>query len=145
MSASRQSVLREMLAGPVNDADRQLLWTLAGLAAVGIALAAYLSLFPRDAGFLYFIAGIMFASAACVAAVSLRLKNHDYSPAGILWLMATIGVFEVWTVVVMGVSLMSRWWAHGQPGYHVGVSAIVGLAPLLISIWVLGRKLRKAS
>ena len=134
-----------MFAGPVKPADGQFVWTLFGLVAVTVALAAYLSLFPQDAGFLYFFIGIMFASSACTAAVSLRLKHHDYSPAAVLWLFATIALFQVWNLVVMGVSLLSRWWALGQPGYHIGVSAVVGLIPLLISIRVLGRKLRKAS
>ncbi len=142
-SASQQSV-REIFAGPVSREDRQLLWMLIGLVAVDVALAAYLSLFPIYAGFLYFIMGIMFGGAAVNAAGILRLKRH-YSVAGIFWLMTTIAIFSVWNLIVMWVSLLSRWWAPSQPAYHIGVSAVIGLVPLLMGIWLLGRKLRKPS
>lgn len=142
-SASRQSV-REIFAGPVSREDRQLLWMLFGLVAVDVALAAYLSLFPTDAGFLYFIVGIILGGTAFNAVGFLRLKHH-YSVAGIFWFLTIIAIFSTWNLVVMWGSLLSRWWAHGQPGYHIGTSAIVGLIPLLIAIWRFGLKLRKAS
>src|SRR5438045_4432875 len=116
-----------MFAGPVKPADGQFVWTLFGLVAVAVALAAYLSLFPQDAGFLYFFIGIMFASSACTAAVSLRLKHHDYSPAAVLWLFATIALFPVCNLVVSRASLLSRWWSLGPPGSHFGVRAVSSL------------------
>jgi len=142
-SASPQSV-REIFAGPLAREDGQLLWMLIGLAAVDAALAAYLSLFPRYAGGLYFIVGIVFVGTAFNVAGILRLKRH-YSISGIFWFMATIAIVSIWNLVVMWVSLLSRWWASSQPGYHVGISAAIGLLPLLISIGLLGRKVRQAS
>jgi hypothetical protein len=72
------------------------------------------------------------------------LKRH-YSVAGIFWFLTIIAIFSTWNLVIMWVSLLTRWWAHGQPGYHIGTSAIVGLIPLLIAIGRFGLKLRKAS
>jgi hypothetical protein len=72
-STSRQS-LRHIFDGPVIREDTQLLWMLIGLAAADIAMAAYLSLFPVNAGFLYFVVGVLFGAIAFIAAASMRFK-----------------------------------------------------------------------
>jgi hypothetical protein len=141
-SASRPTVLREMLAGPVSREDRQLLWMLGGLAAVDVAMAAYLSLFPLYAGFLYFIVGILFAALAFIGIASVRFKNH-YSPAGIFWFLATIGAFQALNLVVMWAGLLISWRVSGRPGYPIAIGALLGLAPLAVGVWQLGRKLRR--
>ncbi len=144
MSSASQPSVREIFAGPATREDGQLLWMLVGLVAVDIALAVYLGLFPIYAGFLYFTMGIMFGGAALNGAGLLRLKRH-YSLAAIFWFITIIAIFSIWNLVVMWVSLLSRWWAASQPGYHIAISAIVGLVPLLIGIWLFARKLRQAS
>jgi len=140
-SASQQSV-REIFAGPVTREDWQLVWMFAGLVSLDVAVAAYLSLFPIDGGFLYFIVGIMFGASVLIGAGSLRFKHH-YSAAGFFWFLASIGAFQAWNIVIMWGSLLSRWWTHNQPGYHIGIGAIVGLIPLVIGIWKLGQKLTR--
>jgi hypothetical protein len=142
MSSTSQQSVRDLLSGAAISEDRQLLWMLYGLVAVDVASAAYLSLFPLDTGFLYFIVGIMFGASAFIGVGAARFRRH-YSPAGILWFLATIGAFQAWNVVVMWVSLLTRWWAHNQPGYHIAAGAAIGLIPLLVGISLLARKLRR--
>ena len=141
-SASRQP-LRHIFDGPVIREDTQLLWMLLGLAAVDIATAAYLSLFPVYAGFLYFIVGILFGAVAFMAAAGMRIRNH-YSPTGIVWFLATVGAFQAWNIVVMWAALLISWKVSGHPGYPVAVGAAVGLVPLPVGIWQLRRRLRQS-
>ncbi len=143
-SASQPMVFREMLAGPVRREDAQLVWMLVGLTAVDVGIATFLSLFPVDAGFLYFIVGILFAAVALIGVASTRFKSH-YSPAGIFWFLATVGAFQALNIVVMWAGLLISWKASGHPGYPVAIGAAVGLVPLPAGIWLLGRKLRSAS
>ena len=141
-SASRQS-LRHIFEGPVIREDAQLQWMLVALAALDIGIAAYLSLFPMDTGFLYFIVGIMFAAIAFIATAAMRFKNH-YSPTGIVWFLATVGAFQAWNIVVMWAALLISWKASGHPGYPVAIGAAVGLIPLPVGIWQLRRRLRQS-
>jgi len=138
--SGNQPSVREIFAGPVTREDWQLVWMLAGLVALDVAVAAYLSLVPVDGGFLYFIVGIMFGASVLIGVGSLRFRHH-YSAAGFFWFLASIGAFQAWNIVIMWGSLLSRWWTHNQPGYHIGIGAVIGLIPLLIGIWRLGQKL----
>lgn len=142
-SVSRQP-LRHIFEGPVIREDTQLLWMLIALAAVDVATAAYLSLFPVYAGFLYFIVGVLFVAIAFIAAASLRFKNH-YSPTGIVFFLATIAAFQAWNILVMWGGLLISWKATGHPGYPVALGAAVGLVPLPVGTWLLRRKLRGAA
>ncbi len=142
-SASQPTVFREMLAGPVSREDAQLVWMLVGLAAVDIGIATFLSLFPLYAGFLYFIVGILFAAIALIGVASTRFKGH-YSQAGIFWFLATIGAFQALNIVVMWAGLLISWRASGHPGYPIALAAVVGLVPLPVGIWQLGRRLRRS-
>jgi hypothetical protein len=143
MRSASQASVREIFAGPATREDGELVWMLVALFVLDIALAGYLSLFPVDAGFLYFIVGIMLGALAFDLAGLLRLKRH-YSFAGIFWFITSIGAFQAWNIVVMWVTLGTRWWAHHQPGYHIGVGAAVGIVPLLVGIWKFGSKVSTA-
>lgn len=49
-------------------------------------------------------------------------------------------VFNLWNASVTGVSIGTRWWASTQPSYHFGVSEMVGVIPLLVAAWLIGRR-----
>jgi hypothetical protein len=142
MSSTSQQSLRDILRGAAQHDDRELLWMLIALLGFDVVVAAGLSLFPIFAAWLYFIVAIMFGGTALLIAGLLRLKSH-YSVAGIFWFMATIGLFQLWCVIVMWAGVLTGWWASNQPGYHLALSAAVGLVPLGIGTWLLGRKLRQ--
>src|SRR5438445_12257180 len=75
-SASQQSV-REIFAGPVTREDWQLVWMFAGLVSLDVAVAAYLSLFPIDGGFLYVIVGIVSGASVLIRVGSTSFKNTN--------------------------------------------------------------------
>jgi hypothetical protein len=142
MSSTRRQSLRHIFDGPVIREDTQLLWMLIGLAAADIGIAAYLSLFPVNAGFLYFVVVVLFGAIAFIAAAGMRFKNH-YSPPGIFWFLTTIAAFQALNIVVMWAGLLISWKVTGHPGYPVAIGALFGLAPLPVGVWQLGRKLRR--
>src|SRR5260370_29883758 len=121
-SASQPTVFREMLAGPVRREDAQLVWMLVGLTAVDVGIATFLSLFPVDAGFLYFIVGILFAAVPLLGVASARFKRH-YSPAGIFWVLAAAGALQALNIGVMWAGLLISWNASGHPGRPFPVRA----------------------
>ena len=138
--------MRRWLAMPLHRQDSWLRWMLVALAAIDLATTVALSAHPRY--WLYAEFGIyVLGSVGFTGLVLLLLRTltPDFSPAAVLWFIATILVFNVWNFVVMVVSAWTGWWHDAQPGYRFLISALLGVMPLIASIGVLTRKLRLIS
>jgi hypothetical protein len=116
--------LRGWLAMPLQRQDSWLRWMLVALAAIDLATAVALSAHPRY--WLYAEFGI-YALGAAGFTVLMLLLVKAFSPAGVLWFLVTILVFNVWNFVVMFVSAWTGWWHDAQPGYRFVISALFGV------------------
>jgi len=144
MSSTSPQTIRDHFRGAAKSDDRELVWAMVALGVGTLLGAALLSFHAIPYGWVYYIAATYVAGLALLTLATLRLQQH-YSLAGIFWFVTSIGLFQLWNSVVMWVSLLSGWWASGQPGYHLVISAAAGLIPLFVGIWQLGRKVSKAS
>ena len=79
-------------------------------------------------------------ATAIVASVVIGLRIRAYTRAGIILYFSTIIAFNVWNAAVTGVSILTRFWASGQPIYHLGMSVAVGVIPPVIGMIVLARR-----
>lgn len=89
-----------------------------------------------------FIVPAAFAAIA-VAVISLQMRQRAYSPTGNRIFVVTVLVWLVWGLAVMQFSAHSGWWVPQprlQRGWHFLVSALVGVVPLLVGAWLLGRR-----
>ena len=134
--------IREIFAGPASHADRELIWTLAAIALFDLCAGAYLTVLPQRNGFFYFEFALYLAAVLlqCLPLLRLRYnKSQQYSPAGVSWLLVTVGAFIGWNLAIMLVGIVTRWLEN--PVAFV-LSVFVSLAPLLVGIWNLQRKLQ---
>ncbi len=125
--------MRAAFALPLIREDSQLVWLLILLMLADIVAGGVIS-FEQAGGPIwirgcYFGAGTYFAGVAVILIAGLRFKNH-YSVAGLFWILATILTFHVWNLAIISANL--------------GVTAAIGLLPLLVAIWQLRQKLRRA-
>ena len=139
--------MRAAFALPLIREDSQLVWLLILLLLADIVAGGVIS-FEQAGGPIwirgcYFGAGTYFAGVAVILIAGLRFKNH-YSVAGLFWILATILTFHVWNLAIISASILIGWWSAHQPGWHLGVTAAIGLLPLLVAIWQLRQKLRRA-
>lgn len=127
-------------AARVRRSDRQFRWILLGIAAMYLAVGAVMSLSwhrgPNPAGPVI----VLVVAVVLVAITVVALRIRAYSRAGVLWFSLTASVFTVWNATVASVSLLTGFWAAQQPGYHFGLSVLVGAIPLLVGAWLIGRR-----
>lgn len=129
-------------AAHVRRSDHQLGWILACVAAVWLAAAGVISTLPtlRRGGPIVGIAilAILIVGVAAIVFVGVRIRA--YSRPGILLYFGGIAAFNIWSAAVTGVSINTLWWAPPQPSYHFGLSALVGVIPLLVAAWLILRR-----
>jgi hypothetical protein len=107
-----------------------------------LAVAAVMSTLPdpRRAGPVAGPAILAIVVVGSVGFIFVGLRIRAYSRTGILMYFGGIAVFNVWNGIVVGVSIVTRWWALTQPSYHFGLSELVGAIPLLVAAWLIGRR-----
>ena len=128
-------------AARVRRADQQFRWFLLGIAAAYVGGSAIISTSPRPGGSaVAWIALLVFLIGLIVAFVVLGLRMRAYSRTGFLSFLGAIGVFWVWDTIVNGVSLTSGWWSPLEPSYHIVISEAVGVIPLIVAAWLIGRR-----
>jgi hypothetical protein len=129
-------------AARVRRADHQLEWILLGIAAVYLAAGGVVSTLPdpRRGGPVAGLAILAILIVGSVGLIFIGLRIRAYSRTGILLYFGGIAVFNLWNAIVSGVSIGTRWWASTQPSYHFGVSEMVGVIPLLVAAWLIGRR-----
>jgi len=67
-------------------------------------------------------------------------RLRAYSRVGVLWFTVATAAFTWWNAIVCGVSIATGWWGSQQPSYHFGVSVLVGVIPLFVAAWLIGRR-----
>jgi hypothetical protein len=86
------------------------------------------------------IALLVFLCGWLVAFGVLGLRIRAYSRTGFLSFLGAVAAFMVWNTLVNGVSLLSGWWSPLEPNYHIVISEAVGVIPLIIAAWLIGRR-----
>ena len=130
-------------ASQLHRTDRQLAWALAILAAADLAVAVLMSV-PGRVGAAGAGVAVLATYLVCIVLVGVvLLRVRAYSRAGLRLFTLTAFFFTTWNALVSGVSVATRWWGPTQPSYHFGVSALVGVIPLVIGVLLLARPVRK--
>jgi hypothetical protein len=126
-------------AASVRRADSEFRWLLIVIAAVYVVGSIVASAFPRRGG-IGGIALILVVTGGIAAMILLGRRIRAYSSSGIAWFVVSVFAFIFWNSVVNGVSMLSGWWSPHQPGYHFAVSEAIGVIPLVVAAWLLGRR-----
>ena len=132
------------LRGAAVPRDREIVWALVALLAVDVVAVVFVSItHARPSGFLAFEVAIYFGALLCqsIPVLRLRFKPNGYSVTAFLWLVVTVGVFLIWNLLIMLVSVGTRLWEHAPP-YGFDAAAALGVVPLVVSIWFLSAKVR---
>jgi cell division protein FtsW (lipid II flippase) len=126
----------------VRRADRQLAWMLLGIAAIYLAVGAVISTLqdPRRGGPVVGLAIVTIVIVGAVGFIFVGLRIRAYSRGAILLYFGGVIAFNFWNGFVSGVSIVTRWWASTEPGYHFGLSAAVAVIPLLVAAWLIWRR-----
>jgi hypothetical protein len=129
-------------AARVHRADHQLGWMLFGIAAIYLAVGAVVSTLPdaRRGSPVVSLAILAILIVGLVGFVYVGLRIRAYSRGVIFPYFGGIIAFNLWNAGVSGVSILTRWWASGQPSYHFGLSVVVGVIPLLVVGWLIWRR-----
>jgi hypothetical protein len=130
----------DMRAAQVRRNDRQLSWMLLVVAGVYLGAGAVISLSPHHERTYGGPAVLLMLAAAIGAAVVIGLRIRAYTRGGIVWYFSAIIAFNLWNSAVAGTSILTRFWAAGQPSYHFGISVTVAVIPLLIGAIALARR-----
>jgi hypothetical protein len=126
-------------ASQVRQADPQLRWMLLAMLGVYGGVALLLSLSPHQGTNLTAVGLIVLPTAALAFIVVVAVRIRAYSRRGIRLYFGAVIAFNLWNALVTSVSIGTRFWALGAPSYHFGISAAVGVIPLLIGVWLLSR------
>lgn len=128
-------------AARVRQADHQLKWILLGLGGAYLLVGGVVSASPPNGGATFApLAFLVIMSGGLIGTALVIWRIRAYSPAGMRWLSVGASAFTFWNAIVAGVSVLSGWWAPHQPSYHFGVSAAVGVIPLMVAAWLIGRR-----
>lgn len=127
-------------AALVRRADREFRWILLVIAAFYLAVAGIFSVAGRRGGLLPSLALVFIVLAALVGIIWLGLRLRAYSTAGMAWYVAAIAAFSIWNGIVAGASIASGFWATTQPTYHLGISVVVAVIPLIAAAYLIGRR-----
>ncbi len=129
-----------MRAAQVLRNDRQLAWMLFVVAAVYLGAGAVMSFSPHHGRTYAGVTVVLMLAAAIVAGVVIGIRIHAYSRTGMLWYFSSIIAFNLLNAAVASVSILTRFWAADQPSYHFGLSVLVGVIPLVLGAWLIGRR-----
>jgi hypothetical protein len=127
-------------AAGVRRADQLFRWILLGIAACYIGAGVVVSIGGRHAGPLAAVALGVFVLAIVIGIIWIGVGLRAYTRAGVLLYMFGVAAFNLWNAAVVGVSIATGYWASTQPTYHFGVSVLVGVLPLIVAAYVVGRR-----
>ena len=123
-------------------ADHQLGWMLLGIATIYLAIGAVVSTLPdpRRGGPVVGLAILAILLVGLVGFVYVGFRIRAYSRTAIFLYFGGVICFNLWNSAISAVSILTRWWASGEPSYHFGISVAVGVIPLLIAAWLIWRR-----
>jgi hypothetical protein len=125
----------------VRRADHLFRWFLLGVASAYVGGSAIISFSPRPGGStVAWVALLVFLLGFVVAFTVLGMRIRAYSRTGLGSFLAALAVFWVWDSIVNGVSLINGWWSPLEPSYHLVISEAVGVIPLIVAAWWIGRR-----
>ena len=127
-------------AALVRRADREFRWILLVIAALYLALAGIVSVAGRRGGPFAALAILVVVVASLVGIIWLGLRLRAYSTTGVAWYVAAIAAFSVWNGIVVGGSVASGFWSTTQPTYHLGISVMICVIPLIGAAYLIGRR-----
>ena len=114
---------------------------LVGLAVVALAAAGIVTVVGRGTGVALLIT--YFGGGALMCVMALGLIRQRYSDAGIAWSMGTILTFNVWNIIVLQLTFWAGWTGAGR--WTFALIEAVSAIPLIVSVWVMGGRLRAKS
>jgi hypothetical protein len=125
----------------VRRADHLFRWFLLGVAGAYVGGSAIMSFSPRPGGStVVWVALLAFLFGFVVAFTVLGMRIRAYSRTGLGSFLAAFAVFWIWDSIVNGVSLINGWWSPSEPSYHLVISEAVGVIPLIVAAWLIGRR-----
>lgn len=128
-------------AARVRRADHLFRWFLLGIAGAYVGGSAIISFSPRPGGSTgAWAALLVFLLGFVVAFIVLGMRIRAYSRLGLGSFFAAFAVFWIWDSIVNGVSLASGWWSPLEPSYHLVISEALGVIPLIVAAWWIGRR-----
>jgi hypothetical protein len=128
-------------AARLRQADHHFKWILLGLAGAYLLLGGVVSASPPQAGATFAaLAFLVIMGGAVLGTAFVIWRIRAYSSAGMRWFSISCSAFTFWNAIVCGVSSFSGWWGPRQPSHHFGISAAVGVIPLAVAAWLIGRR-----
>jgi len=127
-------------AARVRRSDRHFRWILLTLVATYLVAAGIFSATSRPGPSFGWLILLVLVVGGVVGTGLLIWWIRAYSRAGILWLTGAAAAFTWWNAIVCAVSIGTGWWGTHQPNYHFGMSALVGVTPLVVAAWLVGRR-----
>ncbi len=124
----------------VRRADHQFRWILLILVAVYLLAAGIISVTSRPGPSFGGLVVLVLIIGGLVGSALLIWWIRAYSHAGIRWFIGAVVAFTWWNGIVCALSILTGWWGPSQPNYHFGVSAVVGVIPLVVAAWLVGRR-----
>jgi len=131
-------------AAQLRRADLQLSWMLLAVLGAYLGVAVVLSLGPHQGSTWAGISVVVMLAGFIATAVVIGLRVRAYSRTGIVLYFASVIGFNVWNAAVTSTSIITRFWAAGQPSYHFGVSLAIGSIPLWIGAYLIRRRASRA-
>ncbi len=127
-------------AARVRRADHQFRWILLILVATYLVAAGIVSATSRPGPSYGWLVLLVLVTGGVVGIGLLVWWIRAYSRTGVLWFTVAAAAFTWWNAIVCGISVLTGWWGPHQPNYHFGVSALVGVIPLIVAAWLIGRR-----
>ncbi|HYL08134.1 MAG TPA: hypothetical protein VEU76_06270 [Candidatus Udaeobacter sp.] len=141
-----QAALAEVEArgAQLRRADLQLSWMLLAILGACLGVAVVTSLAPHHGSSWAGISVVIMLAGFLATGVLIGLRIRAYSRTGIVLYFASVIGFNVWNAAVTSTSIITRFWAAGQPSYHFGISVAVGSIPLWIGAYLIRRRASRA-
>ena len=117
-------------------ADVQLAWILGVLVAAVLVIAGLMSAAFHVVGPV--VLGVYLLAIVLVALVLIRIRV--YSRRGLQIFALSASAFTIWNALGAAVSVATGWWGPSAPTYHLGLTEVVTVLPLLVGVWLLLRR-----
>ena len=84
------------------------------------------------------VLAVYLVAIVLVAVVLIRIRV--YSRRGLQIFAFSASTFTIWNALGAAVSVATGWWGPSTPTYHLGLTEVFAVLPLLVGIWLLARR-----